>query len=259
MLQKHEFIKLFYDIDHITASRLYDLASRCLDTAAPQFTEFHDQITSQNIYNALSENSRLIDREFCVLYHNESHERRMLGLSLGPITPADFPVDCLRITYTNPLRVLSHRDFLGSIMSLGIDRAKVGDIVVSEGEALVFAHSRVSGDISLLLAKVANTSVSIEKIEPDNGLYLPNIGEYRYITVDSLRADAVLCAIFRLPRSQMKELADKGKIFINWREASGTRQVKKGDVITLRGHGRAQISEIVQTKTKLCLTVEVNV
>ena len=74
-----------------------------------------------------------------------------------------FPIDAVRISYNSKFSSsLSHRDFLGSILGLGIERIKVGDILVYDGEALCFSDSSISQYIVSNLERVGHTKVTAQ-------------------------------------------------------------------------------------------------
>jgi RNA-binding protein YlmH len=250
MIHKNEFTKLLHNVDGFTSARMYDLAVRVLTSGEPTFTDFLDPLTSKSIYESLSRNIHCLGRDFYMCFHDETHERRMLGFAIGQIEATDFPVDCLKITYTTVNRPLTHRDFLGGLVSTGVDRSRIGDIIVSESHALSFVHSRNTQDILLELNRIGKCSVFVEKIEIIDKELSNDIGEYKIITVTSMRVDGILSAVFRLSRSLMKEHSEKGKIFVNWREVNGGKIIKVDDVITLRGYGRVKIIEAEEDKRK---------
>lgn len=66
---------------------------------------------------------------------------------------------------------LTHRDYLGAILNLGIERAKIGDILPMDGDALVFVHDDMTGFIQEQLVRVRHTSVTVSEVP---------LGELRY-------------------------------------------------------------------------------
>ena len=157
---------------------------------------------------------------------------------MGYETP--FPITCVKIS---PLQQkfadeLSHRDILGAVMHLGIERSCLGDIVLRDNVAYLFATERIAPFICENLTKVKHTSVSCEAADapPEGELFRT---EEFTVNVSSLRADCVVAAVWRLSRGNAEKLFAAQKVFINGRlTESGSAQLKENDVVSVRGTGR---------------------
>lgn len=163
-----------------------------------------------------------------------------------------FPVDAVKITY-NPKfsSSLSHRDFLGSILGLGIERAKVGDILVYDSEAYCFADASVSSYITANLERVGHTKVSAETADMSLVRLPEKKIEVRNVTVSSLRADTVFGAVFGKSRSETQELIKAERASVNWSTVKSVSDIiKEGDVLSLKGSGRGILMEIGGTTKK---------
>jgi RNA-binding protein YlmH len=150
-----------------------------------------------------------------------------------------FPIDALQISFNARFNSApTHRDYLGSILGLGLERTKIGDIRINENGALAYVSRDVSAYIIATLERVGRTPVKISPGEPADTATQPSDIETR-ITVASPRLDAVIAAAFRLPRTKAAALIEGEKVFINWAAAvKSDKQIKDGDVITVRGYGR---------------------
>ena len=136
---------------------------------------------------------------------------------------------------------LTHRDFLGSLMSLGITREKIGDILIESGRAVVFSTREISRFILTQINCVGRVGVTAEK----GCTYpLPQMSERVQIsnTVASLRLDCVVAVIVKTSRSSAVELIDEQKVSINSVMCQkATREVAVGDKITVRGYGKFSV------------------
>jgi len=153
-----------------------------------------------------------------------------------------FPIDLLKITHFDKDNFLSHRDYLGALTSLGIEREILGDIIVKENEAYVFVMSHITDFIINNLIKVKNENVKVSKIE-DFGV-LPKL-EFVKIqgTVQSLRLDSIVALFARSSRQNALELIMANKVFLNYIEAKKPSSlVKDGDIISVRGFGKGIIN-----------------
>ncbi|MDR1689037.1 MAG: hypothetical protein LBS21_10560 [Clostridiales bacterium] len=192
-------------------------------------------------------------------------ERQMICFSPQPDDETDlaFPISALEITYNKKFsKKLTHRDFLGSILALGIERKKVGDITVFDGGALVYTASDMADYIIYNLERVGNTPVSV-KIANSETTFSEEGQEGHEIrkTVSSLRIDAVISACFKLSRADAAALVQAERVFVNWKlAAKASKLAEEGETITVRGFGRIAIKEIVgkSKKDKLVINVWVS-
>ena len=151
-----------------------------------------------------------------------------------------FPIVCIQVS---PLArkfadYLSHRDFLGALMNLGIERSTVGDIKVKENQAYLFCLDSIAEFICANLEKVKHTHVkcslaqTLEQIPEEEPVR-------KGIHVPSLRADALLARVYDLSREKSQALFRTGKVYISGRLCENpSRQVKCGETVNARGFGK---------------------
>lgn len=169
-------------------------------------------------------------------------ERKMIRFGsvqqLGYEEP--YPILCLKVEPHAPkfAEHLTHRDFLGAIMNLGIERSTVGDIFVQDKEAYVFCQKGIASYLEEQLTQVRHTQVKCTETAVSEELRAP-VFERISMSVSSARIDAVISGVYHLPRSQSIELFKAGRIYVNGRLTENNSYVlKEGDGITVRGFGR---------------------
>jgi len=178
-------------------------------------------------------------------------ERMMLGFAAddGPLIYETFPITSLVITYNGRFsRLLTHRDFLGAVLGLGLDRGKIGDIQLTKSGAVMYTASEVAGFITENLLEVGRTSVvaKAHAEAPD----LETVGTQKRITAASLRLDAVISTAFNLSRSKATALIEGEKVFVNWAIAKKTLLLSEDDIVTIRGTGRIKVDAICSPTKK---------
>lgn len=139
---------------------------------------------------------------------------------------------------------LTHRDFLGSLIGLGIKRETLGDIIIKDNTGYLFCLESISNYITDNLTKVKHTSVtcSICKELPEK--ILPEPFE-KTIIVASLRLDGIISAVYNMSRSKSSALIDGEKVFVNGKlTLSNSQPLKENDIISVRGFGRFRFKEI---------------
>ncbi len=151
-----------------------------------------------------------------------------------------FPIVCLRIAPRAEKFAdrLTHRDFLGSLMNLGIEREMLGDIIIINNVGYLFAKEEIADYIEGSLQRVKHTDVNITRADtlPEGELYRT---EQKRIQLQSERLDAVVAKVFSLSREDAQSLFKKRLVFVNGRcIESSSHTPKPGDKISVRTHGR---------------------
>ncbi len=154
---------------------------------------------------------------------------------------------------------LTHRDFLGALMNLGIERHMIGDICIVDNVAHIITFKSMSETIINELSTVKRTKVVLE-VESADELKAVNRMEYKKINIPSERLDSIIGSIYNISRSKVNLYIDAGKVFINSRQCfSHSFKIKDGDIITVRGLGRARFLGISALSKKGRLFAETEI
>lgn len=142
-------------------------------------------------------------------------------------------------------RQLRHGDYLGSLTGLGLDRSKIGDILVRTGGADIIVLTDVAEFIYSSYRKAAKSYLEIETLPPSE-LIVPEVQkETHKDTVASLRLDNMVACIFGLSRSKASEAIAKGIVFVNSVEQlKPDKMTEEGDKVVLHGKGKAIITSV---------------
>jgi len=156
---------------------------------------------------------------------------------------------------------LTHRDYLGSILALGIERSTVGDIIIRDKTAYIFTKEDIADYITDSLTRVRRTDVRLSRVEsvPEGELYRT---ERKTLQAVGERVDAVIAKLFGISREESLTLFKKGLVFANGRTIQSASYVPKQDeLISVRGHGRFIYRgyETTTRKGKLNLQVDLYV
>ncbi len=227
--------------DQVFQKHLTDLARQSCFRGIPVYTDFLD-LNQQNIF--LGCRNKLMTQHYRMYGGYEQAERQMLAffpdaLSFLPLEN-DFPITCLKISMRNEKfsQPLTHRDYLGTLMSLGIDRSVLGDIVLAEKEAFLFCLDRMAGYLKDELKQVRHTQVLCEICSPEHFSWSPRFERIRQ-TVSSVRLDALLSAVTGASRTKTAEMIRGGRVYVNARQILSVSYVpKEGDILSVRGTGR---------------------
>lgn len=220
-------------------SHITDLAERSFEHNVYTFSGFLSMAEQAEI---LAFEHEIRYAGFSFFGGTDSCERQMIRFGTPETLgyEEDFPISCVEIKPLNKKFSdnLTHRDFLGALMNLGIERDRTGDIIVRDNTAYVFAETKMADYICETLSQVKHTSV-ICKVDakcPDEAA--PVTEEEQFI-ISSERCDAVLAAVYRISRTKSNELFSEKSVFINGRQCEKTSaKLNGGDIISVRGFGK---------------------
>ena len=244
--------------------RLTELSERAERTGTFTFTDFLS-MAEVSVFRKMRREGSLgkalvygtdvgIDTERCMIRFGDeescgySEEFPILIVKIAPVQ-AKFADD------------LTHRDFLGAVLGLGIEREKTGDIFIADNTAYMFACSGIAEYITDNLEYVRHTHVKTEIVTELPDTLQPHF-EKRTVIVSSNRLDAVISKLYNLSREQSLKLVTEAKVYVNGEEiTSNSRSLKEGDVVSVRGFGKWIFrGETGRTrKDRLCMEIEVYV
>lgn len=225
-------------------ARLKELADRSYRSSCWQFSDFLS-LAEQNLMPALYYGS--LEGGY------EAAERRLAAFGSEDVC-GYMQAPPIEIVHIAPVQKkfadqLSHRDYLGALMSLGLKRSCLGDILLQENDAYLFCLDSMTDYILRELTSVRHTTVTCERCDSlPSGIEKDPL--VLRITAASLRVDVLISAVFHLSRTAAKEYFDKDLVFCNGRQvASPGYQPDEGSIISVRGKGRFRF-DCAEGKTK---------
>lgn len=173
----------------------------------------------------------------------EDAERRMI--SFNNIYDNPFPMKLIKVENTSKFTNLTHRDFLGGILSLGIERNKIGDLLVDNNRCYVPVHEEIESFILYNIDKISKVVCNVEVIE--NFELLPKINfKEEIILISSLRVDGVVSKIANVSRSKAQAMIEQGLVLVNYVKIRDKSYELKGEErITIRGFGKFIIGDSI--------------
>lgn len=179
----------------------------------------------------------------------EGAERRVLCIE-PPDAWQEEATACLRMqTYDNGTKLPTHRDYLGSLLGLGLDRACIGDLLQDPGDTAVFYAVVLADKAEFITANFSSAGHSPVHVEVCNELP-PHLTEgpareLHEATVSALRADAVLAAMMHTSRTKAAEYIAAGRVEVNHLPLRAAHEAMyAADIVTVRGIGRFRLAEI---------------
>lgn len=233
--------------------RVNDILKQCENNKKPYFFGF---LTPEEQSVAITALCGF--KNYLIYGGSENAERAYLGVFPEGINPeaSFFPVKAITFEFRRQYK-LSHRDFLGAVLGLGLKRETVGDIFIESGRAVVFVSKEVYGFIMQHLTCVGKVGVTLYGTPPEK---LPGTlpREAITVTVASLRIDCLVAALCGVSRNTAEELIADGRVALNSVIVKkATRQVNTGEKITVRGIGRFVLVNINGTTKKGRIKAEI--
>ncbi|MGE5551327.1 MAG: RNA-binding protein [Bacteroidota bacterium] len=235
--------------DRILVRRLLDQGQKALSAQKPVYADFLDPRQRE-----------LVGRELAVLpglrclyyggYRRAERQRLVLAADCLLMEAVDPGLAYVQIS-APAANALTHQDYLGAILSLGLKREKIGDLVVLESGCQAVVAEEIAPLIQTSLRRVGRGEVSVAPIEPEQLQVPPEREKEIRTTVASPRLDAVASDGFGESRTRMAREIKAGRVRVNWQPVlKPDHLLQAGDVISIRGRGRVILAEVTGTTKK---------
>ncbi len=230
-------------------ARVDDTLNASILNNRPKFLGFLSKEESVLVDNFLKKRNA----RYCFYGGEHSAQRVFLCCYPDWMDKPSFPIKAITFTY-RAVDNLRHRDYLGALMSLGLKRETIGDILIEKGRGVVFLAEEIEDFVLRNLTKIGKVGVTATKG------YTSPLPESDVLTektaiISSLRLDCVVSAIANFSRNTANEYIENGLVSINSIVfQKSTKLVNNGDVITIRHKGKFQIIS-TDKKTKKEKTV----
>lgn len=225
--------------DQILKGRLLDLAKRSYNQNIYTYSNFLS-VAELSLLEDLKDELSYIHYE--CFGGNELSERQIVGFGSEEEFgyEGQFPIAVIKISpllekFSDPL---NHRDFLGALMHLGIERSTLGDILVKEKTAYLFCLDSIADYICKELTKVKHTNVKCEITDLDIPALKPTLVDEEF-PVASLRLDGIIASLLKCSRSEALSFFEDKKVTLNGHVTGrNSTLLKDGDIFSVRGYGK---------------------
>ncbi len=255
--QKEKLIRFYKGTEGEEAViKLTDLAETVQRTQKFRISGFLDPF-GQEIAETVAANYGNLRVDFDGGYPGAERARAMYVHEDFQGKPAGFDIACIKASWNGQFARLSHRDVLGALMGLGIERDRLGDLLVTADSVRILCDTKMASYLLQNLTKIGAVGVTCE--EANLADIAPREERCKEIraTVASLRIDSIAASGFGSSRSRAAADIAADKVKLNWQHVkSASQTVKEGDIISMRGRGRLEVAE-VRGQTKKGRTVVV--
>lgn len=155
------------------------------------------------------------------------------------------PLEIVQIEGNFKFKEISHRDYLGAILNLGIVREKIGDIIIHDNFCQVIVDNSICDFLTLNLNKVSRNKVIVNKISRDD--IIPNSPNYKEVsfTVSSQRLDCIISGLYNISRQDSLKYINGERVHVNYEKiTSPSKEIEDNSLISVRGKGRSIIVNV---------------
>lgn len=242
-MNKKYFFNFFQNEDEFLIASLWEDFELCLNIDFPVYTTVFlpPQISKglETIFNnyKIKVSSKGLtpfsEKKVVAFYPNSFQENDL-----------EFPIKFFKVIGSNKFKTLEHKDFLGGIMSLGIKRELLGDIIVDNNIGYSVTFDNILNILENNLKQINTIPVTIES-EEENNIPLPKFKEFTFPVV-SLRLDSIVSSLIGASRSDSTVLIERGDVSINYNiEKNKSESVLENSIITIKKNGKFIIERVL--------------
>ncbi|SDZ16697.1 RNA-binding protein YlmH, contains S4-like domain [Proteiniborus ethanoligenes] len=241
-IDKNLLIEHIKDAEQLLVMRkVIDKLERVVSNHSVEYTDFLDPYQRKLCHSFLNK-----FHEVCYFEEGglESAERKSIVIYPAYLekNSIELPIIALRIDGSFKFRELNHRDYLGALMSLGIKREKIGDILIHKEYGNIVVLQEIAPYIKYNLEMINKEPITITEINTSQLIEVEEEYIEKNIIVPSFRLDAFVSAICNLSRDKSSSLVRNGYVKVNWQTIDTiSKEVCEGDLLSIRGFGRTKI------------------
>lgn len=230
--------------------KVIDKANSCLKHYEVKCTDF---LNPYEIKNAIAILNSFTDIKYSVDGGYDEAERKVIFIYPYYMEYEDIEetIDIVQIEGNFKFKTISHKDYLGAILNLGIVREKIGDIIIHDNFCQVVVSSGICDFLTINLEKVSRNKVTVHKIYRED--IIPNLPSFKEIsfTVSSQRLDCIISSIYNISRQDSLKYINGEKVYVNYEKiTSASKEVEDESLISVRGKGRSIVTTVGEVTKK---------
>ena len=208
-------------------------------------TDFLDPREQKILVNVIGETNEEIQLSFLGGSKETERKRAIIAPYYLTIEENDFKLSLLEAKYERKFNILTHRDVMGAFLALGIDRKKLGDIIVNEGIIQFVTVKEISSYVETNLTKIKRASIRLQEKSISNMIDKNEEWVENDHTVSSMRLDVILKEVYRTSRKKAAEWIQKKAVKVNYKIVEDVSyRLYEGDLISVQGKGRSKLLHI---------------
>lgn len=252
---KKVFIKYFKNQDYLVLSNIYDMICSCVKSSK---TVYSKVFYTPNIYKPLIKFCNNIGVNVYLSGIFNEYERAMIALTTLKGDKLNFPNELIAIKTKSKFSKISHKDYLGAVMNLGIKREKFGDFIVKNDVCYVAISSDIYSYVQDNLKFINKYPCKVDKLNKC-AIELPTYNfEEKIIIVNSNRLDLIVSRIINVSRTKSVSLINNSKVLIDYDVVNDKNaKIKENSIIIVRKYGKFKISKFLGLTQKNKIKIKV--
>ena len=230
--------------------QIIDKANSCIKNYDVKCSDFLNPYEVKNAIDILNSNS---DIKYTIDGGYKNAERSVVFMYpfYMEYEDIDNTLRFIQIEGNFKFKSISHKDYLGSLMNLGIKREKIGDIIIHENFCQVIVSADICDFIIMNLEKVSRNNVKVREISKEEIIYNPPNYKDVSFTVTSSRIDCVISGLYNISRQESMKFINGEKVQVNYEKiTSPSKEIKDNSLISVRGKGRAKVISVGELTKK---------
>lgn len=240
MIDKKTFLNNFSGEDLNYVQNLYD---KYKFSGAKDISAFGNEFYPPNVWSYFQSILKNDTVTISTYGYFEEAERRMIAFNNRD--NAGFPLKVIQIRNKSKFNKITHRDYLGAILSLGIKREKLGDLIVIEDSCFFPIFDEMENFILSEVSNVFKFPVEVYVVDSTKVIEGTNFEDH-IIMAQSLRLDSIVTKLSNTSRTKAKNIIEQGKVLLNYQAyRDSSKELKENDRLTIRGVGKFKLGEII--------------
>lgn len=236
--------------EHAFVERAFEWAERVEKNQQTIRTDFVDprQLSIiKNIVNSFMDLTVFFDGG----YEDSERGRALIAPEYWVFDENEMGLAFFKVISNNKFSSLSHKDYLGALMNIGLKREKFGDILITENQVTYIVSEEISDYVRMELKQIGNQKISLEEINREELATPKQNFQVTTITVSSLRLDNITSQVYNQSRSKISEIINGKNVKVNWGVVDRTDYtLEPEDIVSVRGFGRYKFIENEGTTKK---------
>lgn len=230
--------------EHVFVDQVISWKDQVIERYSPKLTDFLD-LREQKIMSTIIGNQS----ECLVVFFggrlDSERKRALIYPSYFSPSDEDFSLVAFNINYAVKFHSLSHRQVLGTLMSLGMTRAKYGDILRKDDVVQLIVAEEIAVFVENNLNSIGKSPIKLERIPFNELVDIEDDWESKHGTISSLRLDVLLSEFYHISRQKAQALIKAEHVKVNQKIIDATSFIcREGDLLSIKGYGRGMLLSI---------------
>ncbi len=260
MIDKERITAHINDLD--LKKTIYKVIDKALGVLKNYDCRYTDFLNPYELKNAIAVLNSIDDIKYSVYGGCGGSERNVIYMYPYYVPEEDIesPISALMIEGNFKFKEVSHKDYLGSILGLGIKREKIGDILIHKNFCQVVVQNDIKDYIILNMTKVARNNISVKEILISDIQKIDiNYKEIGF-TVSSNRIDCIVSSIYNISRQEANKIISSNRVYVDYEPINNiSKKIEANSLISVRGKGRCIISDIGDVNKKGRLRIKAKI